>query len=120
MVWAHNRGLTNEQVRRLVEQTCDDVDGMNPGFVGMLGRGRVNAARAVAAAVPLVTAFSLRADLTGDKRADIVGFGDAGVWVALNNGDGTFKPITKVIDNFAYAAGGWRVGLHPRLVPGPS
>ena len=31
------------------------------------------------------------ADLTGDGRADIVGFGDAGVWVALNNGDGTFQ-----------------------------
>jgi hypothetical protein len=30
------------------------------------------------------------ADLTGDGRADIVGFGDAGVWTALNNGNGTF------------------------------
>ena len=28
-------------------------------------------------------------DLTGDGKADIVGFGDAGVWVALGNGDGT-------------------------------
>src|SRR4026209_261104 len=32
------------------------------------------------------------ADLTGDGRADIVGFGDAGVWVALNNGSDTFQP----------------------------
>ncbi len=31
------------------------------------------------------------ADLTGDGRADIVGFGNAGVWVALNNGNGTFQ-----------------------------
>jgi hypothetical protein len=30
------------------------------------------------------------ADLTGDGRADIVGFGNAGVWVSLNNGDRTF------------------------------
>jgi len=30
------------------------------------------------------------ADLTGDGRADIVGFGDDGVYVALGNGDGTF------------------------------
>ena len=28
------------------------------------------------------------ADLTGDRRADIVGFGDDGVYVALGNGDG--------------------------------
>ena len=116
LVWSRNRGLTNEQVRRVVEHTCDNVDGVNPGVAGMLGRGRVNAARAVAAAVPLVTAFSLRADLTGDGRADIVGFGDAGVWVALNNGNGTFQPITKVIDNFAYDAGGWRVEKHPRFL----
>jgi hypothetical protein len=56
------------------------------------------------------------ADLTGDKRADIVGFGDAGVWVALNNGNGTFQPLQKVVDNFAYNAGGWRVEKHPRFV----
>jgi hypothetical protein len=30
------------------------------------------------------------ADLTGDGRADIVGFGDGGVWVSLNNGNGGF------------------------------
>ena len=30
------------------------------------------------------------ADLTGDGRADIVGFGNAGVWASLNNGNGTF------------------------------
>ncbi|MET0886132.1 MAG: M28 family peptidase, partial [Mycetocola sp.] len=56
------------------------------------------------------------ADLTGDGRADIVGFGDAGVWVSLNNGDGTFQPATKVLDNFAYVAGGWRVEKHPRFL----
>jgi hypothetical protein len=56
------------------------------------------------------------ADLTGDGRADIVGFGDAGVWVSLNNGNGTFGPIHKVIDNFAYSAGGWRVEKHPRFL----
>ncbi len=56
------------------------------------------------------------ADLTGDGRADIVGFGNAGVWVALNNGDGTFKPPELAIANFGYDAGGWRVDMHPRLV----
>ena len=56
------------------------------------------------------------ADLTGDGRADIVGFGNAGVWVSLNNGDGTFKPPQLVVNNFGYDAGGWRVDMHPRLV----
>ena len=54
----------------------------------------------------------------GDGRADIVGFGDAGVWVSLNNGNGTFQPLQMVVPNFAYSAGGWRVERHPRLVAG--
>ncbi len=32
----------------------------------------------------------LLADITGDGRADIVGFGERGVFVALSNGDGSF------------------------------
>jgi hypothetical protein len=58
----------------------------------------------------------LLADLTGDGRADIVGFGDGGVWVALNNGNGTFQPLQQVVANFAYSAGGWRVERHPRFL----
>ena len=64
----------------------------------------------------LATQFHHNADLTGDGRADIVGFGDGGVWVSLNKGDGTFKPVQKVVDNFAYVAGGWRVEKHPRFL----
>jgi len=56
------------------------------------------------------------ADLTGDGRADIVGFGNAGVWVALNNGNGTFQAPQMVIPNFGYSAGGWRVEMHPRFL----
>lgn len=56
------------------------------------------------------------ADVTGDGRADIIGFGNAGVWVARNNGDGTFQAPQLVVGNFGYAAGGWRVEMHPRFV----
>jgi hypothetical protein len=56
------------------------------------------------------------ADLTGDGRADIVGFGNAGVWVALNNGNGTFNVPQMVVANFGYSAGGWRVERHPRVL----
>lgn len=56
------------------------------------------------------------ADLTGDGRADIVGFGNDGVWVALNNGNGTFQGVQMVVPNFGYNAGGWRVERHPRML----
>jgi hypothetical protein len=55
------------------------------------------------------------ADLTGNKAGDIVGFGNNGVYVAINNGDGTFQPSKKVIDDFAYDAGDWRVEKHLRF-----
>jgi|GEM_PF-561509 len=56
------------------------------------------------------------ADLRGNRRADIVGFGDDGVWVALNNGDGTFQTPQKVLDGaFGYNVG-WRVEKNPRFL----
>ncbi|WP_198153651.1 tyrosinase family protein [Catenuloplanes japonicus] len=56
------------------------------------------------------------ADITGDGRPDIVGFGEDGVWVALNDGGGGFGPARRVIDNFAIGAGGWQLDRHPRLL----
>jgi phospholipase C len=55
------------------------------------------------------------ADITGDRKADIVGFGDAGVWVARGKGDGGFNDAQLVIDNLGYNQG-WRVEKHARFV----
>ena len=55
------------------------------------------------------------ADMNGNGRLDIVGFGNEGVWVAFSNGDGTFQPAKIMIDTFGYDAGDWRVGKHPRF-----
>jgi hypothetical protein len=58
----------------------------------------------------------LVADVSGDRRADIVGFGNAGAYVSRSNGDGTYAPLQLGVANFGYNAGGWRVDQHPRLV----
>jgi hypothetical protein len=56
------------------------------------------------------------ADTSGDGRADIVGFGNAGVWVSRAQADGTFTAPQLVVNNFGYDAGGWRVDQHPRFL----
>jgi hypothetical protein len=61
------------------------------------------------------------ADTTGDRRADIVGFGNDGVWIARAAAGGGFDPPQFVIPHYGYDAGrwlvdGWRLESHPRLV----
>lgn len=46
-------------------------------------------------------------DVNGDGKIDIVGFGVAGTYVALGNGDGTFKSANFMLDNFGTNQG-WR------------
>ena len=47
LVWSGDLTLTNTQVRQQIENTCDSLASTHPGFIGKLGRGRINAARAV-------------------------------------------------------------------------
>ncbi|WP_018454740.1 FG-GAP-like repeat-containing protein [Bradyrhizobium sp. WSM4349] len=47
------------------------------------------------------------ADVNGDGKADIVGFGQAGVFVSLATGSGHFAAITFELAAFARGAGGW-------------
>ena len=57
------------------------------------------------------------ADVNGDGRADIVGFAQLGVYVALSTGTG-FAPAQYWLGAFGYdnSAGAWRVEMHPRTV----
>ncbi len=55
-------------------------------------------------------------DVNGDELDDVVGFGNAGVYVCLSNGNGTFQPIQLAVANYGYDAGGWRVERHPRML----
>lgn len=49
LIWSRNRSLSNQQVRIILETTCDDIDALNPAFAGKLGKGRINALRALQA-----------------------------------------------------------------------
>ncbi len=57
------------------------------------------------------------ADVNGDHRLDVVGFGREGVYIALGNGDGTFGAATLDIHAFGSqpGAGNWtNADLYPR------
>ena len=59
------------------------------------------------------------ADMNGDRLADLVGFGNAGVWVALANGAGGFRSAQLATATFGVLpdAGGWTdQGIHPRAI----
>jgi hypothetical protein len=55
------------------------------------------------------------ADVNGDGRQDIVGFGDHGVWIALSTGNGFGAPQL-VLANFGYIAGSWKLERHYRVL----
>jgi hypothetical protein len=55
-------------------------------------------------------------DTTGDGKSDIVGFGEDGVWISGSLGNGDFQSPMKVVDDFGFAAGGWRMDKHLRLM----
>jgi hypothetical protein len=56
------------------------------------------------------------ADLRKMGYVDIIGFGNRGVFVSLNNGDGTFAPARLVLNDFGFDAGGWRLDRHLRFL----
>lgn len=55
------------------------------------------------------------ADVDGDGKADLVGFADDGVWVALSTGS-EFKRAVRWVESYGYNAGGWRVDKNPRVL----
>ncbi len=50
LIWSLNSNLSNNRVRHIIESTCDNIDAANPDFAGKLGKGRINAIRALTTA----------------------------------------------------------------------
>lgn len=124
--WSSDR----EHPRYLAGTTPDgtaDIVGFGPqGVVVARGRGdgTFEPARLVLNDFGLAQGWTgdrhlrLLADVTGDGTPDVVGFGDTGVWVSHNRGDGRFDQARLVCRGFGYDedAGGWRVDRHPRFL----
>ncbi|MCK4323378.1 MAG: S8 family serine peptidase, partial [Armatimonadetes bacterium] len=71
---AQNPGLRGNPaaVYQMIRDTTDNIDPQNPGYAGMLGTGRVNAARALGLLLPPTAVTNLQAaDTTGDQGGSI-------------------------------------------------
>jgi phospholipase C len=122
-----NQGWNVEFPRFLADLTADghpDIVGFGMDGIWTAlnnGDGSFQPARLVSADLAFNTGWRVAnhprfvADLTGDGRADIIGFGDDGAWVALGNGDGSFQPARFVLQELGFNQG-WRVDRHPRFV----
>jgi hypothetical protein len=59
----------------------------------------------------------MMADVNGDGKADIVGFGENGVYVSLSNGGGFETSSTWYNIGFCYGKGGWKSNnKYPRMM----
>jgi subtilisin family serine protease len=47
LIWSARPELTSAEVAALVQDTCDDIDHLNPTYEGLLGHGRINLLRAL-------------------------------------------------------------------------
>jgi subtilisin family serine protease len=49
LILSRNKTLSVAQVRSIIEGNSDNIDAVNPGFAGLLGKGRINAFKALKA-----------------------------------------------------------------------
>lgn len=56
LIWSVNAEMTQTQVTDCLLSTCDNIDGANSNYVGLLGNGRINAFQAVQCAQTTVNA----------------------------------------------------------------
>lgn len=79
LTWSRNPSLTNKQVRKILEDNCDNIDALNPGLGGLIGHGRVNAFRTVQRTplpVTLVRSFPFPYNNTGGGDGSALAFAD--------------------------------------------
>jgi len=54
LIWSAHPGHSSTEIVALIENTCDNIDHLNPGLDGLLGHGRVNLLRALGDNIQLV------------------------------------------------------------------
>jgi subtilisin family serine protease/photosystem II stability/assembly factor-like uncharacterized protein len=113
--------LTPEKLTTILKATCDNIDAENPGYIGKLGAGRINAYKAVAAVKDSMTSHTVVADfkasITSVPEGDAVSFTDLSVgnpvsWKWTFEGGNPATSTEQNPSNIQYAkAGSYKVTL---------
>jgi thermitase len=76
LIKAVNPNLSNQEIINIIINTADNIDGLNPGYAGLLGSGRINAFRAVSGVLAEITSPANG----GYVRGLVDVYGSAGGW----------------------------------------
>ncbi|HIA05575.1 MAG TPA: DNRLRE domain-containing protein, partial [Flavobacteriales bacterium] len=74
LMLSRDPSLSPDELEACLESSCDNIDGLNPSYVGQMGAGRINAYEALACLKPISADFS--ADFTTVCPGDTVQFTD--------------------------------------------
>lgn len=94
LIWSQNPSWTRDQVAAQILATADNIDAQNPSFVGLLGTGRANAARALSETIP-APRFGSITGLPAQGSNTFTAFTTFTITTSLR-----FDPATMVVGNF--------------------
>jgi PKD repeat protein len=83
LILSVNPDLTPDQVEEILKTTSDNIDDLNPTYIGMIGAGRVNAYQAVLA-VPYTPVVDFTADVPLITPGSTVNFTDLSLGIPSN------------------------------------
>ena len=78
LLLGRNPGMRPADLMATIRESCDDIDGLNPGFAGKLGGGRLNCARGGVAPGPARAGRRDTPDDRGQHLARLAAFADDG------------------------------------------
>lgn len=65
LLLAKNKTFSQQEIRNQIENSCDNIDNLNPSFAGLLGHGRINAVKALGLPTARITSPSDKSYLSG-------------------------------------------------------
>lgn len=101
LIWSRNRDLSNKKVRNIIESTCDNIDDNNPEFVNLLGKGRINAYRALRMTPRPAVKYKLRAKYNFPQKN--AGSSSALAFAVRMRIGGWFRPVLMFLTQKPYS-----------------